>query len=87
MAGFDSLGSQSANQASEEFDRVGMDCRRRQAVAEDDRKLTRAAGTARQPLRRIRIERTSEVGPPEIILPVAYTAGDIECVETKIAKA
>ena len=63
---------------AEAFARVFLD---------DDRKLTGAAGTTRQKLRRIRIERSSEVGPPEIILPVAYTAGDIECRETKTAEA
>ena len=67
-----------AASGADQFDRVGIDRRRRQAIADDDRKLARAAVHGSPQLGGIRIEHPPEVGPPEIFLPVARPAGDLE---------
>ena len=84
MTDFDSLRGQSRNEAPDKLDRVSMDSRRRQAIGNDDCKLRRAAGVARQQMLGLRIEPASEVGTPEIIRPVADATGDSMGRETKI---
>src|SRR3981081_4688868 len=64
IADFDSLDSQSWNEVPDEFDRVSIDRRRRQAIADDDGKLARAAAMACQQVLRSLVERSPEVGPP-----------------------
>jgi hypothetical protein len=87
MADFDSVASQLRNQAPDNLDGVSIDRRRRQAVADNDRKPARAADTTREQMLRRLIERSSEVGTPQIFLPVACAAADIKCLETKIVEA
>jgi hypothetical protein len=76
MADFNPIGGQAPNEAPYNRYRVGVDCHRRQAIADDKCKLAGPAATACQQLLRRPIECSSEVGALEILLSVGRSAED-----------
>ena len=68
------------------FDRVRVDRRWRQPVADHDREPARRAIAARQQLLRSLVEHPPEIGTPQIVLAVADTAADLSGLQAEIAK-
>src|SRR5215211_7959535 len=87
MADLDSVACQSRNEISDEFDRVAVDGRRRQAIAYHHRNFTCAAAMVFQQALRLRFEQAPEVGTPEIIAAGFRPAGKLHRRQAALAQA
>ncbi len=82
-ADLDSIEAQSRDEVLDQRDGMGVDRRRRQAVADHDREPARIPAMARQQQMRGRVERPPEIRAPQIVGAVAGPAMDLDRLEAE----